>query len=211
MYSDEVETTSQVVSTDQAVDDSFRKMEKQIRKYFSTQQSGAGSRKKRRGNKISLHPTSGSKYGSASTTFASDELVFDPNLLVDPLNSPDGNDPRLCRIGTGPIFTLSEASGGPQGLYIISQALSPEQQFAWASTALTQYSSTEYTNLTNLKYLREQQSTFGGRVVSAPKPIPENAKSADESSISVIDDSDTFWLRSLRENNNLKSFRELRW
>jgi hypothetical protein len=84
-----------------------------------------------------------------------------------------------------------------QGLYLIKNALCPNQQLYWSKIALESYSTAEHTNLTNLSKLQDSGD---------PEVGPKSSDLAE-----IEEDLHNLWERSKKENNNFQCFNKLRW
>lgn len=113
--------------------------------------------------------------------------------LIRELESCCSTIPHRCSSQTK-IFKISHSE---PGLYLLSQALCPDQQLFWATRALEVYSTVEHTNLTNLSKLYEANDPSVGQKSSELKEIEKELNN--------------LWEKSIEENNNFNSFNKLRW
>lgn len=144
---------------------------------------------------------------------------------------PGERKPSLLLSSSCKIFEIS--SPFTQGLYILSGALDKSSQIRWARTAVKEYSTTEHTNLTNLRRIELQkryshisyahyyilhnitQSLHIRRTIcNSSNHTPLHSVSVDSEIVPdfVMDKSlSTLWDQSLSENNEFRSFFKLRW
>eukprot|EP01038_Epipyxis_sp_PR26KG_P016249 gene16249-22128_t len=176
--------------------DEFRVLEKDIKSYFRFQQNRK-YHKNRYGN---------STKADANSFLHGEKINFIWDNIVDvrrvEMKAYSIHEEECTKYN---LLTSSQAQifGGfnniPNGLYIISNAISPKQQLIWAKNAVTTYSMTEHTNLTNLAKINAQNKFTVNEQVQT-KDDKEN------SSIQI-----TLWDESVQENNNFRLFSKLRW
>lgn len=161
----------------QTVTDHFRKMEKDVRFFIKASCGGKAFLKMMKKN-------------------SSGAIRQECALTVDDFVNVSSPDHRLVPVAgshcRGTVYRVSEECA-PPGLFIISQALSRDEQLHWAQKALEEYSTAEHTNLTNLARQR------------APD---RDDSAADGDSVSEATE---IWRRSIKEDNGLQSFKALRW
>ena len=105
--------------------------------------------------------------------------------------------------GGGKLFDLSFVS---PGLFLVSNALSVEEQIHWASKAVEEYSTAEHNNLNNLSSLYEASSSAADESNSADSQATGTGK--EPSAVpSVVD----LWKDSVSEEVPFQLFSKLRW
>ena len=72
--------------------------------------------------------------------------------VIRTISNPAGTSITNPSISTTTIVTIE---GHPPGLFIITNALTYEEQLQWGNQCLTKYSQTSHTNLTNLRRLNQ--------------------------------------------------------
>lgn len=111
-------------------------------------------------------------------------------------------------------LSVYEIEGTPDGLYVIPNALTVEEQLMWTKTAVETYSRVEHTNLLNLKRLKaEDADVYPKQVTEEQKKILAGifARSIREAELDEADPDRDLWHISVAEKNGLLSFQKLRW
>jgi DNA alkylation damage repair protein AlkB len=121
------------------------------------------------------------------------------------------------------LFTLSGCQM-PSGFYVMTGALSTELQLDIAERAVEEYSQSAHTNLTNLHLQSKIESESKSKssldssveVKNEDEPLQANnghqvQATSVESCEEALEQLRNLWRRSVRECNDFRSFKKLRW
>ena len=175
--------------------DAFKSQEKSIKRVISERKTDSMKRE------------SDCKKTPPNTSAPSSSDIYSWDDIVDVLRSPRA---REYRDGSG----IYEVDGAPEGFFVISSALSSEEQILWASIALEKYSTVEHTNVLNLKRLQRENASFPKNITEEHRQkLSEIFTNSSQSSETRDDDEDRFlWIASVSENNGLQMFQQkMRW
>ncbi len=181
--------------------DEFRLMEKRIKNYgrdVLASQSSKSKRQKRKMNAgkaanetdfnwsevVDVHDEKNNFLlvaGRDETNVSKDDVIVDYWPTVNSSN---------CK-----VYDLSSVS---PGLFIVSGALTVEQQIYWASKAVEEYSTVEHNNLNNL------QSIYG----NTEREETTSTNIAPTKEIPSVED---LWINSVKEETPFETFSKLRW
>ena len=131
---------------------------------------------------------------------------FDWKEVIDVYTSADGT----------PAVSIHNLSSIVQGLYVIANALSVEQQIYWAIKALEEYSAVEHNNLTNLQALksaeRSQEASTSADSASASSTASKYDMGDEVEVVADIPSNlSDLWRESSTESIPFSSFAKLRW
>ena len=179
----------------EADNDEFRKVEKMIRRMISVT-------KDRRGKSRKNSP--GIRNTRQEALFNSADIL-DYKLLNTRIVECR---PEACRDSDFATPRIIQIEGVPNGFYIIVGALSISKQLFLSKVALEEYSQAGHTNLSNLDRLSDECA--GLAVLSKTTAVEK--LSEPPSSLSLISNSTRdIWQNSVKDNDNFKRFRNLRW
>jgi DNA alkylation damage repair protein AlkB len=208
-------TTSSGNGTDDSVSgqgsctDAFRATEKCIKEFVADHQNNILNNNKKRKGKRKVAPAQ----STIGTGFRTQDIINVHNYEVVPdqrvqlLESfpVSSNYSELASNvnSTAKIFSINCSAGG---FYIVRSALDVDAQIYWASKALTNYSNSVHTNLSNLN------GQYGAAVRTTDQLSTEDMTSEEHSSGGkVTGPEEDLWTVSVCENNGFAKFKKLRW
>jgi hypothetical protein len=186
-------------------------MEKRIKNYCRSVAAVQSNMSKRQRLKAEL----GRK--SDETQFSWEEVVdvLSPSCTLASVSCGDdihflSKGSSSCSESSSPI-KLYDLSAISPGLYLVSQALSVEEQLHWASKAVEEYSKAEHNNLNNLNslYGTPKETTTGDNADEAAEA--PSSSSGVKSTAAAVPSVDDLWEKSSLEKPPFQTFAKLRW
>ena len=190
--------------------DEFRLMEKRIKNYGRSVQANQSNKSKRQKMKMNAGRD------ESETNFSWNEVldVCDTTLPylehVIPLVSAEGelvSGDRTGRLDWSNVknYRVFDLSSVSPGLFLVSGALSIEQQLYWATKAVEEYSTVEHNNLNNLHSIYESQTAEPNEATSS------ESSSSNKASVKDIPNVEDLWVNSVKEDVPFETFSKLRW
>ena len=188
------------MTTDCTTRDEFRLMEKRIKNYGRNVLANQSNKSKRQKLKMNAGRD------ESETNFAWSEVLDVCNTSrfhKEERNHRFVDEKNMSEVSNScSVFDLSSVC---PGLYIVSQALSIEQQIYWATKAVEEYSTVEHNNLNNLHSIYDIKST-DEKLETETEP-----KDSVKGSIPDIPSVEDLWTNSTEEDVPFESFSKLRW
>jgi hypothetical protein len=192
--------------------DRFRLMEKRIKNYcrdVAAVQSNTSKRQR-------LKAEQGRKPDEIH--FSWDEVVdvlspACPFTCIDCRNDIHallGSSSPCSRNSSTPIKLYDLSSISP-GLYVVSQALSVDEQLHWASKAVEEYSKAEHNNLSNLNSLYGAPKDSATNDQGMPSTEVPSSSSGVKPNVTSVHSVEDLWEKSSVEERPFQTFAKLRW
>lgn len=182
-------------------DDQFRSMEKRIKRFCKDLTADHSKLSKRQKLKLEQQ--------CPPSDFTWEEVIDVLNLSDAQRNSLKTNYQPASIIGCTAAHDLSSIS---RGLFLLSQALTPEQQLFWAAKAVEEYSTAEHNNITNLSSLYGQNNNLSEDNSTLNENGGDNScTNKEESNSQNISSVENLWSDSRSEKEPFQTFAKLRW
>lgn len=193
---------------DRTTVDAFRLMEKRIKNYGRDVAANLSKQSKRQRLKASAGRTEHENNFHWSEVFdvqSSRPALTEKDTLCSISSSSTGAVSNMCDIAGYTAYDLTHIS---PGLFVVSRALSVEQQIYWATKAVEEYSTVEHNNLNNLQSLYGADSTVTNNDSTSEGQQHSEHKSKSAADIPNVED---LWVTSRQESVPFETFARLRW
>eukprot|EP01041_Mallomonas_annulata_P011318 gene11318-23682_t len=196
--------TDHEFKTSNPINDEFRNCEKEIRKFFRNSRAMKQREPSRSfisefpgQNIIDFHSLKDNEVENISRVKlvkSLDKITFqDDSIAAVPSLDQDIDSDLLSQLLIDHSSKIYKLNDIPDGFFVITNALSTDDQIRWAGIAVEEYSRASHTNLTNLKALAQQSTTN-------TNPLPEQSQTSNLWTDTLLDNDDSF-----------SRFKPLRW